>query len=200
MKDISNIDKDGLPSTKSLIKATVAAMAASAVILVTVILPAEYGVDPTGIGKALGLNVLNQAANTTEAESTPVIDQPENLLGGVGSPLWKANTAPRTHTMTLTLSPQQGAEIKSPMEAGDNLIFHWKTDGGSVYFDMHGEPPNPAKDEFTSYWIGQDQQQASGHFTAPFEGSHGWYWQNTGTTPVTITLTTNGFYGDLYMP
>jgi hypothetical protein len=199
MNDISNINKDGLPSSKSLIKATVAAMAASAAILITAILPAEYGIDPTGMGKALGLNVLNQA-NASETETTPVISQPENLLGGADSPLWKATAAPRTNTMTLTLLPRQGAEIKSPMDAGDNFVFHWKTDDGLVYFDMHGEPPNPAKDEFTSYWIGKDQQQASGHFTAPFEGTHGWYWQNTGTTTVTITLTTNGFYGDLYMP
>jgi hypothetical protein len=199
MNDISNINKDGLPSSKSLIKATVAAMAASAAILITAILPAEYGIDPTGMGKALGLNVLNQA-NASEAESTPVISQSENILGGAGSPLLKATAEPRTNTMTLTLLPRQGTEIKSPMKAGDNFIFSWKTDDGFVYVDMHGEPPNPAKDEFTSYWTGKDQQQARGHFTAPFEGTHGWYWQNTGTTPVTITLTTNGFYGDLYMP
>ena len=199
MNDISNINKDGLPSTKSLIKATVAAVVASAVILVSAILPAEYGIDPTGMGKALGLNVLNQA-NASEAEPTPVISQPVNLLGGADSPVWKGTAAPRTNTMTLTLLPRQGAEIKSPMDTGDNFVFNWKTDGGLVYFDMHGEPPNPAKDEFTSYWIGKDLQQASGHFTAPFEGTHGWYWQNTGAAPVTITLTTNGFYGDLYMP
>lgn len=198
MNDISNINKDGLPSTKSLIQATVAALAGAAVILITTILPAEYGIDPTGIGEAMGLNVLNQA-HASEVESTPK-SQSDNLLAGAGSPLWKSQATPRSDTMTLTLLPKQGAEIKSPMEAGDNFVFSWKTDGGLVYFDMHGEPPNPAKDEFTSYWIGRDQQQASGNFTAPFEGTHGWYWQNTGTKPVTITLTTSGFYGDLYMP
>lgn len=198
MNDISNINKDGLPSTKSLIKATIAALAGSAVILVTAILPAEYGIDPTGVGKALGLNVLSQA-QAAEVVSTPA-SKPMNLLASNDGPLRKAVAAPRTNTMTLTLLPNQGAEMKSPMNEGDSFVFSWKTDGGLVYFDMHGEPPNPAKDEFTSYWVGKDQQQASGNFTAPFEGTHGWYWQNTGTAPVTITLTTNGFYGDLYMP
>lgn len=199
MNDISDINKDGLPSTKSLLKATVLAIAGAAFILVTAILPAEYGIDPTGIGKAMGLTVLNQS-DASEVESTPVFTQPDNLMSGSDSPLWKASIAPRSHTMTLTLLPGQGAEIKSPMEVGDNFIFSWQTDGGLVYFDMHGEPPNAGKDEFTSYWIGRDQQQASGNFTAPFKGTHGWYWQNTGATPVTITLTTQGFYGDLYMP
>ncbi|MGH1463476.1 MAG: hypothetical protein ACRBB6_15740 [Neptuniibacter sp.] len=198
MNDISDINKDDLPSTKSLLKATLVAIAGAALILVTTILPAEYGIDPTGLGKTMGLTVLNQSA--AEVEPTTVLSKPDNLLAGSGSPLWKASTAPRSHTMTLTLLPRQGSEIKSPMDAGDNFIFSWKTDGGLVYFDMHGEPPNAGKDEFTSYWIGRDQQQASGNFTAQFKGTHGWYWQNTGTTPVTITLTTHGFYGDLYMP
>jgi len=196
MNDISDIDKDGLPSTKSLLKATVLAMTGAAIILVTTILPAEYGIDPTGIGKAMGLTVLNQP-HASEVEPTPVIPQPDSLSG---NPLWKASTEPRTHTMTLTLLPGKGAEIKSPMSVGDNFIFSWKTDGGLVYFDMHGEPPNALKDEFTSYWIGKNQKQASGNFIAPFEGTHGWYWQNTGATPVTITLKIDGFYGDLFMP
>ncbi|WP_286238273.1 hypothetical protein [Neptuniibacter halophilus] len=199
MTNITHINKDGLPSTKSLIKATVAAGAAASVILLTTVLPAEYGIDPTGIGKALGLTVLNEA-NDAELEELPVKADLENLILGSAAPVWKGQEQPRSDTMTLTLLPRQGAEIKSPMEQGDNFIFHWKAEGGTVYFDMHGEPPSAGKDEFTSYWIGKEQQQASGNFTAPFAGTHGWYWQNTGTEPVTIKLTTTGFYGDLYMP
>ncbi|WP_292949535.1 MULTISPECIES: hypothetical protein [unclassified Neptuniibacter] len=199
MNDISTINKDGLPSTISLIKTTAASLVGAVLILLTVILPAEYGIDPTGAGKALGLTVLSQV-QAPEIESTTVESDTENVMTDGSNPLWKTQTVPRSDTKTLTLLPRQGAEIKSPMNVGDNFVFSWKVEGGLVYFDMHGEPPNAGKDEFTSYWIGKNQQQASGNFSAPFKGTHGWYWQNTGTTPVTITLSTNGFYGDLYMP
>jgi len=198
MNDISNINKDGLPTTKSLIKATVAAALAAAVILITAILPAEYGVDPTGIGRAMGLNLLNRAS-AAEMEAPAAEPLTENLVVGLGSPVFRSQVAPRTDTLSLTLQPGQGAEIKSKMEQGDSFVFGWKTEGGTVFFDMHGEPPNAGND-FTSYWVGKGQPQASGNFTAPFAGTHGWYWENTGQTPVTITLTTSGFYGDLYMP
>lgn len=49
-----------LPSTARLVKSTVIAAAAGAVILVTVVLPAEYGIDPTGIGRALQLTQMGE--------------------------------------------------------------------------------------------------------------------------------------------
>jgi hypothetical protein len=41
-----------LPSLRQLNRATLIALGAAAVILVTTVLPAEYGVDPTGVGRA----------------------------------------------------------------------------------------------------------------------------------------------------
>ena len=46
---------DELPSSAQLLRSTIIALVAAIVILVTVILPAEYAIDPTGIGRALGL-------------------------------------------------------------------------------------------------------------------------------------------------
>ena len=199
MNDISNINTDGLPSTKSLIKATFAALIVGTAILVTTILPAEYGVDPTGLGKTLGLDVLHQA-QVAEPELPELNNATELATLEVINPLIQAVSVPRSDTMKITLMPKQGAEIKSPMNTGDSFVFTWSAEGGSVYFDMHGEELNAGKDEFTSYWIGKNQQQASGNFTAPFKGTHGWYWQNTSDAPVTITLKTHGFYSELYMP
>ena len=47
---------DELPSSKQLIRSTVIAGASAVAILVTVVLPAEYGIDPTGLGRAIGLS------------------------------------------------------------------------------------------------------------------------------------------------
>jgi hypothetical protein len=34
----------------------------------------------------------------------------------------------------------------------------------------------------------------SGTLMAPFSGIHGWFWENTGDRPVTVTLASAGFY------
>src|SRR3546814_17775149 len=89
--------------------------------------------------------------------------------------------------MSLTLAPGKGAEIKAHMNQGDTFVFHWTADA-AVAVDMHGERVDAAKDEYTSYWIEREQSEASGTFTAPFDGSHGWYWLNRGDTHVTVQV------------
>jgi hypothetical protein len=44
-----------LPTSAQLIRSTLIAAGIAAALLVTVVLPAEYGIDPTGAGRALGL-------------------------------------------------------------------------------------------------------------------------------------------------
>jgi len=72
-------------------------------------------------------------------------------------------------------------------------------DGGKVEFDMHGERLN-AGSAFTSYWKDEEQASAHGGFTAPFDGTHGWYWVNHGDKPVTVKVKVSGFYEKLYRP
>ncbi|HYW14589.1 MAG TPA: hypothetical protein VE891_00355 [Allosphingosinicella sp.] len=53
--DEQNPAIDELPSKRQLNRATLIAAGVAAAILVTTVLPAEYGVDPTGVGRVLGL-------------------------------------------------------------------------------------------------------------------------------------------------
>ncbi len=186
-------DIQTLPSHAQLFKATAVAILAASIILVTIVMPAEYGIDPTGIGRGLGLAAMGQPAQPSDQPgAAAVAAAPEAAVVKRAMPF-------RSDTMSLTLMPGKGAEIKAAMQAGDDFVFTWATDGGAVNFDMHGERPNAGND-FSSYW--KDTQQASGHgsFTAPFEGTHGWYWANRGQRPVTVTVTTSGFYEKLYKP
>lgn len=48
------------PSPAGLLKSTLIALAVATVLLVTCVLPAEYGVDPTGIGRVLGLTQMGE--------------------------------------------------------------------------------------------------------------------------------------------
>lgn len=194
-----------LPSTGRLLKATAVATVVAAVLLFTTILPAEYGIDPTGIGTRLGLNVLASPAFAAEKTPAPtsvessVATEPPMAAPAGATAVIKRNATYRRDTMSLTLAPGKGAELKAHMKAGDVFVFHWNADG-AVAVDMHGERVDAAKDEYTSYWIEREQDQASGAFTAPFDGSHGWYWKNRGSKPVTIQLDISGFQQDLYRP
>ncbi|MFY0736075.1 hypothetical protein [Aurantimonas sp. NFXS3] len=63
-----------LPSTRKLVRSTVIAAVSATAILVAVVLPAEYGIDPTGVGSALNLTemgeIKTQLAAEAEADAT----------------------------------------------------------------------------------------------------------------------------------
>ncbi|MEK2631672.1 hypothetical protein AAAC13_02195 [Pseudomonas aeruginosa] len=106
--------------------------------------------------------------------------------------------AVRSDTLSLTLEPGKGAEVKMHLKQGEGVVFQWKA-SNAVLLDMHGERPN-AKGEWTSYSIEPAQNEARGTFVAPFEGSHGWYWKNENDEPVTVEVAVTGFQPDLHQP
>lgn len=205
MNEISRFDRDALPSSKSLLKATGVAIAIAAFVLVTAVLPAEYGMDPTGIGASLGLKSMSAEAAVTAPAAKPAAEasKPSTEAANPVSPLqavWKSPIPYRTDELSLELQPNEGAEIKALMRRGERFVFTWVTDGGAVNFDMHGETPNAKQDEFTSHWKGRSETSGYGAFEAPFDGTHGWYWRNRGKQPVNVRVKTSGFYEKLYRP
>lgn len=196
LHDIADLDPDGLPTRASLLKAGALALAVAGVLLVGAVLPAEYGLDPTGVGGALGLTKLNAADAAPSASPAP----DTQAKGGSAAPLQLSAVPLQGNTLTVPLAPHQGAEIKAVMVQGQSMHFAWRAEGGPVYVDMHGEPPKAPEGVYTSFAIAESITQAQGLFQAPFTGSHGWYWENRGDAPVTIHLKTSGFYETLYMP
>lgn len=212
-----------LPSTARLVRATLVSILVAAVILVTTVLPAEYGIDPTGIGARLGLDALQPAVDepAASAESPPAAPVPaastdttqaNSALTAKAAAAFGANAGQsldaaafsaspgelRTDTFSVTLEPGKGAEVKSALKAGDGLVFRW-TASADVAVDMHGEAPG-AKGTWTSYAVEAAQREAAGTFVAAFDGTHGWYWQNRGTEPVTVEIVVTGFQPSLYRP
>lgn len=203
MARITQADRDALPSNRQLLKAVALAIGAAVVVLFTAVLPAEYGIDPTGIGGRVGLTRMSAGPKAMPSRTVDANGFDPSLSLGSASPLnavWKSASAFRTDEMSLTLQPGEGAEIKADMKAGERFVFTWTADGGPVSFDMHGEKTGASSDDFSSYWKGRSQGAAHGEFQAPFSGRHGWYWRNRGETPVTIHVRTSGFYGRLYRP
>jgi hypothetical protein len=184
-----------LPSSGRLLRATLLAAAIAGVMLVTVILPAEYGIDPTGIGRATGLY------RAPEAAAAPLPTSAAAAEGGTATTgsLFKSPTAFRSDEMSVTLAPGEGAEIKAQMAAGERLVFSWTSSGGGVDVDMHGESLDKSTGD-RSYWTGEFEASGHGAFEAPMAGNHGWFWQNLNDTPVTVTVKTSGFYTRLFRP
>lgn len=194
-------------SNAQLLKAALVAAAIAAVVLVTTILPAEFGIDPTGLGSRMGLTVLNPDAAPAASDAPAPVVAAEPALDAVGQPLKPVDAAAvskrdreyRQDTLSLTLAPGKGAEIKAAMKAGDGFVFHW-TASSDVAVDMHGEPTGAVDDEYTSYWIEPAMRAGAGTFIADFDGTHGWYWLNRGTTEVSVEVDVSGFQEKLFFP
>ncbi|HEX8225996.1 MAG TPA: hypothetical protein VF605_19490 [Allosphingosinicella sp.] len=190
---------DELPSKRQLNRATLIAAGVAAVVLVATVLPAEYGVDPTGIGRVLGLTPMGEmkrdAASAPEAEPAAATETAAADNGGITLDPEPASPAAggSVGRVQLTLAPGQGEEVKATMNAGDEFTYDWSTGGPVIRFELHGEPVPAKGDEFTSFEKGSSAG-AKGKFRAPFNGTHGWYWRNNTDAPVTVTVSAIGTF------
>lgn len=66
-----------LPTSAQLLKSTIIAIVAAIAILVAIVLPSEYGIDPTGAGRVLGLTEMGEIKTqlAEEAEADRIRDQ-----------------------------------------------------------------------------------------------------------------------------
>jgi hypothetical protein len=170
-------------STTQLIKYTVFSVIFATVILLTVILPAEYNIDLTGIGNKLGLTVFHQVNEEVTTPEPSVISKLSDLEKS-------KNTM---ETIEVIVPPGRGVEYKFVMTQYQKLNYQWITDGSALYFDLHGEPEGDTTGYFESYAIAT-LREMTGSFTAPFAGLHGWYWKNTTDSPVVVQLVVSGEY------
>ena len=168
-----------------IVMATVLACVVALGVLVVAVLPAEYGIDPLGTGRALGLTAL--ASTETEPAAAP--STLETVRAGVNTPQ-RGQLA--SDTFTVELRPYEGVEYKYRVEQGGGFVYAW-TASAAVGYDFHGEPDGaPAR--YAESYGKSEGRSAQGVFVAPTPGIHGWFWENKGAGRVTVTLTTSGFY------
>lgn len=194
----------------------IAAAAVAVVLLFTVVLPAEYGYDPTRIGRALGLTAIQGSAQQDEQDLDTAI---EDLLSANDdldpaaaidpmTPLPLPNPAisqieaapPKTETMRVQLDFDGRTEVKVVMQKAKAIVYSWKVLDGEVYVDFHGHDPARGKNFWVRYEeAGQEEgvNARNGSLVAPFDGEHGWYWLNTSQDPINIELTVTGYFDRL---
>jgi len=186
--------RSDLPSTSQLLKSTGLAMVIASGLLVAVVLPAEYGVDPTRIGSVFGLTEMGRIKRqlAAEAKTEAAVTAPAGIETATpAEPIPKATSAAtRSDELLVNLAPDEAAEIKLTMSAGATARYSWSSTGGKVNFDMHADRPGV---KYHAYGKGS-AKMAEGELKAAFDGKHGWFWRNRSGAPVTIILKTNGAY------
>ena len=204
-----------LPSSGALARSTAIAAAVAAVLLVTVVMPAEYGIDPTGIGRVLGLTEMGEIKQSLAAEAAAADaaeDAADSALAATGgsatpaapaTPLIGSSTArdttpaaARADTISVLLQPGQGREIKLAMDEGARVNFEWSTSTGVVNYDLHADRTASPAIRYHGYKKGNGVASDTGVLTAAFEGMHGWFWRNRTAGPVTVTLRASGDYSE----
>ena len=117
-------EKD-LPTSTQLLKATVVAIAVAFILIVVVVLPAEYGSDPTGMGKILGLkemgeikmSLLDESHKESSQQNTTSsieIDHTEEAM---------VNNTINKDVVEITIEPGQAIEIKLEMRSGSLVQY-----------------------------------------------------------------------------
>ena len=187
-------EKD-LPTSMQLLKATVVAIAVAFILIVVVVLPAEYGSDPTGMGKILGLkemgeikmSLLDESHKESSQQNTTSsieIDHTEEVM---------VNNTINKDVVEITIEPGQAIEIKLEMKSGSLVQYEWKTIMGGLNYNLHGDGYKGSQ-QFISYKKGRMVPSDSGELKAEFDGYHGWFWRNREKFSVTVSLQTSGDY------
>ena len=197
---------------KQIIKATLIALILGSIILVTTVLPAEYGIDPLGTGKLLGFSRLYQPEEETsateagsniatpshptlkmeDAGSGPTVLRPKEA----DSPAPDKQLIEREDSIQVKVPAGKGIEYKIYMLKYGKVKYEWRTDKGTVFFDFHGDVKlkKPGKnDYFESYTVAYADNMIGTMFTS-FEGKHGWYFQNKSNRDVLINIRLKGQY------
>ncbi|MEX5562632.1 transmembrane anchor protein [Pseudophaeobacter sp. 1A16562] len=191
-----------LPSSAQLLKSTAIAAVSAAAILVSVVLPAEYGIDPTGVGRVIGLaemgEIKTQLAEEAEMDRQliQVEDDQSTLLNDffglfVGTAHAQEAIAWRDE-VTFTLEPGDSAEWKLVMTEGQAAQYRMIVEGGRVNFDLHGHGGGQS----VTYEKGRGSTGSEGAIIASFDGEHGWFWRNRDKVDVTVTVQVRGEYAE----
>ena len=132
-----------LPGAARLLKSTLLAIAVAAVLLVTTVLPAEYGIDPTGIGRALGLTQMGEiktqlaqeaAADTAPAEALPppAPDQSARIAA------LEAQLAAATARLAAVAAPSSAAAPDTTAAPAPAAVPAWRDEITIVLTPGHG--------------------------------------------------------------
>ncbi|PFG08642.1 MULTISPECIES: hypothetical protein [unclassified Marinobacter] len=214
-----------LPSSAQLIRSTIIAAIVALVLLVTVVMPSEYALDPTGAGRLLGLTemgeikaqLVEEAAadeaaqmvavqpSINEAASEPV--EPVFETAAVVKVEVEPEVAPKVKQPAppMAAEPEWQDEVRVVLTPGEGTEFKLTMQEGAVArfaWVSEGGPVNfdthgDGGGQSISYEKGRDVPEDEGELKAAFSGNHGWFFRNRNDNDITLMLRTDGDYGEL---
>jgi len=186
--------ENDLPSSSQLFKSTIIALAIAGVLLLCVVIPAEYGTDPTGVGKLLGLKKMGEIKAKLEKEA---LNENQKLEESISTNEEISESFQKSITnkdiTEFVIAPDDAIEIKLEMQKGSSVNYNWNTKNGGLNYNLHGDGYKGSQNTMT-YKKGQMTTTDKGEFKAEFDGYHGWFWRNRNSEVVTVILETSGEY------
>ena len=180
--------ENDLPTSSQLLKSTMVAISVGCTLLILVVLPAEYGTDPTGVGELLGLKKMGEIKTRLKQDFLKEnIGAKDELM--VESETGKGNQ----DVMEFVIAPDEAIEIKLEMKKGSIAKYNWTTKNGGLNYNLHGDG-HKGSQKSISYKKGRMTSSDSGEFKSEFDGYHGWFWRNRNNESVTVTLESFGDY------
>lgn len=181
-------------TSPGITKPLLLSLSVAASLFVLFILPAEYDVDPTGVGALLGIKGMSTFSELTKV-ANPVAS---SMAGESDVPVSKyhspADPPLEFVTVTIELVPFGQAEYKFMMEEGESLVYSWTTDEGLAYADLHGHTMVDGSELLVEYLKSDSVSGDSGNIHTPFTGEHGWYFLNLEEQTQVITLKVAGTF------
>lgn len=158
-------------STRSIWLTTLISMLTAAIALVLFVLPAEFGIDPTGAGRAMGIGKMS---------------------GYQVSALIEETSAYHHDTAEFPLAPFESVEYKYYLAAGQAMVYSWQAEGEVVY-DFHSEEEGTDPEDAVSFSVGRSAAE-HGTYVAPYSGIHGWFWENRTQRDLVVRVATSGYF------
>lgn len=172
-------------SKRNVLIGIVSAFLVIAAIIVIFVLPAEFGIDPTGLGKATGVIAISQEPLNPYLEKGL---KRKGVFTVSEEPL--ASEPGASDRWEFELGPFESIEFKYVIDEGAAINFFWSATGPLDY-DMHAHPFEGGTELTESYSIAK-ADHLGGRYIAPFTGVHGWYWQNRNIKKVRISVEASG--------
>jgi hypothetical protein len=181
-------------SGRTLALITGGGLLAGALIVLGAIMPAEFNVDPLGLGKLSGIARLwapDEKKIDTSTSSGPLARQYDVPL--------------RSDTIEIPLTDFLGGakgselEYKVRMKEGAMLVYDWRVIGAErandFHYDFHGHTtPRPDEEMTVATYKQAYGLSQQGALTAPFDGIQGWQFSNSSDKPVVVRVKLTGFY------
>ena len=157
------------------------------------IMPAEYNRDPLGLGQWSGLSRLWAPPEVEFDLTATSVPYAHEYTGSFRSdvieiPLRSGDDRTRGNEL----------EYKVRMTEGQTVIYEWEVldieNPEEFYYDFHGHTTIEGEEMTVATYKQDTASAAAGSLIAPFDGVHGWYYQNQSVGPVVVRLKVSGFY------